>query len=102
MPEDNNTHKERKSEAQKQFEEADNAGRFAGNDADSREAREQAETNARQDTAERNDEGGEDDDSNPGEAQNVVSDDNGGRLEGEEAKDARNKSTEGMRQDRDD
>ena len=34
--------KNRKSEAQERFEEADNAGRFAGNDADSREAKNNA------------------------------------------------------------
>jgi hypothetical protein len=34
-----NNDKNRKSEAQKRFEEADNAGRFAGNDSDSRDAK---------------------------------------------------------------
>ena len=47
---DNNQHKHRKSEAQKQFEEADNAGRFAGDDADAKAAKEQAMENIRQDT----------------------------------------------------
>lgn len=40
--EQSNNEKDRKSEAQKRFEEADNAGRFAGDDADARSAREQA------------------------------------------------------------
>ncbi|HEV7330025.1 MAG TPA: hypothetical protein VGN63_03210 [Flavisolibacter sp.] len=34
-----NKNKDRKSEAQERFEEADNAGRFAGNDEDSRKAK---------------------------------------------------------------
>jgi hypothetical protein len=34
-----NNDKNRKSEAQERFEEADNAGRFAGNDQDSRDAK---------------------------------------------------------------
>ena len=37
-----NTDKNRKSAAQKQFEEADNAGRFSGDDADARGAKEAA------------------------------------------------------------
>ena len=43
-----NREKNRKSEAQKAFEEADNAGRFAGDDADARNARAQAENNISQ------------------------------------------------------
>jgi hypothetical protein len=37
-----NTDKNRKSEAQERFEEADNAGRFAGNDQDAQEAKNNA------------------------------------------------------------
>ena len=37
-----NNNKNRKPEAQERFEEADNAGRFAGNDTDARKAKEQA------------------------------------------------------------
>ncbi len=37
-----NNDKNRKSEAQKQFEEADNAGRFAGDDQDARDAKQAA------------------------------------------------------------
>ncbi len=59
---DNNQQKHRKSEAQKQFEAADNAGRFAGDDADAKAAKEQAMENIKQDTnssrEERNKEGG--------------------------------------------
>ena len=44
-----NNFKNRKSEAQENFEVAENAGRFAGNDADARTARQQAEENIRRD-----------------------------------------------------
>jgi hypothetical protein len=37
-----NNDKNRKSEAQERFDEADNAGRFAGNDEDARKAKENA------------------------------------------------------------
>ena len=37
-----NNDKNRKSEAQERFEQADNAGRFAGNDADANEAKNEA------------------------------------------------------------
>jgi hypothetical protein len=40
-----NTSKQRKSESQKIFEQADNAGRFSGNDTDAQDARRQAEEN---------------------------------------------------------
>lgn len=43
-----NFDKERKSDARKEFEEQDNAGRFAGDDADSRQALSQAEDKIRQ------------------------------------------------------
>src|SRR5687768_17142166 len=46
-----NHSKNRKSEAQERFDQADNAGRFAGNDPDARAAREQAMEQIRQDTS---------------------------------------------------
>ncbi|MBD0333773.1 MAG: hypothetical protein ICV66_14095 [Chitinophagaceae bacterium] len=46
-----NEDKNRKSEAQEIFEQADNAGRFAGDDADAKGARNQAIENIRQDTS---------------------------------------------------
>ena len=39
---DRNESKDRKSEAQKRFDAADNAGRFSGNDQDAKTAREDA------------------------------------------------------------
>ncbi|MDQ3278902.1 MAG: hypothetical protein M3Q06_11285 [Bacteroidota bacterium] len=45
-----NNEKNRKSEAQERFEEADNAGRFAGNDADSQVAKQNALRAGAQDT----------------------------------------------------
>lgn len=109
--------KNRKSEAQKKFEEAENAGRFAGNDADAQAARNQALENIRQDTAstrqERNPDGENRDhtDADAGrdpaqvhdlkeEAQNV-NDDTGRSLSDEEAEKARNKANEGIKQNRD-
>ena len=47
MQQENSRDKMRKSEAQKTFEEADNAGRFAGDGADARSARAQAEQNVK-------------------------------------------------------
>ena len=110
---DNNS-KNRKSEAQEKFEAADNAGRFAGNDADARAARQQAEENIRHDASSGR-EGSNADDSQSadkdasrdyaqahdlkGEAQNV-NDDTGRPLTDEEAKQARNKANEGRRQGR--
>ena len=49
MQQENSRDKNRKSEAQKRFDEAENAGRFAGDDADARNARAQAEQNVKQD-----------------------------------------------------
>ncbi|OLY92381.1 hypothetical protein SAMN05444008_11633 [Cnuella takakiae] len=43
-----NFNKERKSDARKEFEEQDNAGRFAGEDLDAQAARAQAEDKIRQ------------------------------------------------------
>ena len=42
--------KNRKSESQERFEEADNAGRFAGNDTDAQSAKQQAINNIREDS----------------------------------------------------
>lgn len=44
MQQNSSNEKMRKSEAQKTFDEADNAGRFAGDDADARSARSNAES----------------------------------------------------------
>jgi hypothetical protein len=94
--------KQRKSEAQEIHEEAENAGRFAGDSPDSRAALEQSRENIRQDTDSSREEraGGDVDDDSAGDAQNV-DDDGSGRLEGEEAERARNKAMEGQRQGRD-
>jgi hypothetical protein len=117
MAQDNvrNTRKDRKTEAQERFEQADNAGRFAGDDADAHAARQRAEedisrvgssTGAKQnkgadrlDTPAKRTTNQAQDIS--GEAQNVR-DDQQGRLEGKEADEARNKATEGLRQGRED
>jgi len=45
-----NTSKNRKSESQEIFEQADNAGRFAGNDNDAQSAKQQAMQNAGRNT----------------------------------------------------
>jgi len=45
-----NNSKNRKSESQEIFEQADNAGRFAGNDADAKAARTQAGENINMDS----------------------------------------------------
>jgi hypothetical protein len=104
--------KNRKSESQERFEQADNAGRFAGNDADAQAAKQQAVENIRQDSrsteAERNQSGDTNAEAhrNPtraedykGEAQNV-NDDTGRPMEGPETQHAVNKANEGLRQGR--
>lgn len=110
-----NTDKNRKSEAQERFEQADNAGRFAGNDADAQAARRQMEETVRQDTNSSSEERNKGTDrrdtpakrgtaqaqDTAGDAQNEEVD-GSGRLKGGEAKDARNKADEGIRQGRDD
>lgn len=109
-----NKDKNRKSESQEIFEQADNAGRFAGNDADAKAARKTANDNITQDAgSDRSERNSNREDTNAeagrdpsqsqdykGEAQNVE-DDGSGRLKGNEASGARNKSTEGIRQGRD-
>ena len=115
MAQDNskNTDKQRKSEAQERFEQADNAGRFAGDDNDAKRARQVAEEAIRQDTGSSSGEHNKGTDrldtpakrgttqaqDTAGDAQNEEVD-GSGRLEGKEAEDARNKATEGMRQGR--
>ena len=116
MQQDNrNAEKNRKSEAQEIYDQADNAGRFACDDADAKAAREQAIENIRQDTNADREERNKDNDNTDaearrdwaqtqdykGEAQNV-NDDTGRPMSDEEARNARNKATEGMRQQRDD
>ncbi|MBD0278506.1 MAG: hypothetical protein ICV81_11170 [Flavisolibacter sp.] len=116
MDQDNrNKEKNRKSEAQEIYEQADNAGRFAGDDADAKAAQETAIENIRQDTTSNREERNKDQENTDaearrdwaqtqdykGEAQNV-NDDTGRPLSDEETRDARNKATEGMRQQRDD
>ncbi len=111
-----NEEKGRKSEAQKKFEEADNAGRFAGNDADAEQARAQAEENIRQDThhqrqGKMNDNQILDaDDVKPGqtnmleeEAQNINKNRDGGDLANNDSslEHARNKATQGIQEGRD-
>jgi hypothetical protein len=109
-----NNSKNRKSESQEIFEQADNAGRFAGNDSDAQSAREQAVENIRQDTEssreERNKDVNTDEEARrdpaqsqdyKGESQNV-NDDTDRPLNEEERDKARNKATEGLRQERDD
>jgi hypothetical protein len=109
-----NKDKNRKSKAQELFEEAENAGRFAGNDDDARAAKEQAMENIRKDTGSNRRERSRQDENTDaeargdpaqshdykGEAQNV-NDDTGRPLNEEELKHARNKATEGTRQNRD-
>ena len=51
-----NTEKNRKSKSQEIYEQAENAGRFAGNDPDAEAARQQATENIRQDTGSSSDE----------------------------------------------
>jgi hypothetical protein len=109
-----NNEKNRKSRAQELYEEAENAGRFAGNDADAKAAREQAVKNISQEAGgSREDQNMEDRNSDAearrepaqshdykGEAQNV-NDDTGRTLNEEELKHGRNKANEGLRQNRD-
>ena len=108
-----NKDKNRKSKAQEIFEEADNAGRFAGNDAEARDAREQAVENIRKDTNVNNEERqrAENTDAEArrdpaqahdykGEAQNV-NDDAGRPLNADETEHARSKAMEGTKQNRD-
>src|SRR5690242_17004071 len=104
--------KNRKSEPQEIFEQANNAGRFAGNDKDAQAAREQAMENISEDS------GSSKEERSPGEntdaearrdtAQNKdykaesqnMNDDTGGPLSNEEVENARNKATEGQKQGR--
>jgi hypothetical protein len=109
-----NTSKNRKSEAQEIFEQADNAGRFAGNDTDAKSAKDQAVENIRQDTQSTRDERNKDENENTDtearrdlaqshdykeEAQNV-NDDTGRPLNEDESNSARSKANEGIRQGR--
>lgn len=109
-----NLDKNRKSGAQEIFDQADNAGRFAGNDADAKAARSAAEENIKQDTASSRDERGGNRDSTDAEARRDraqshdykeeaqnVNDDWGRPLTEGETEHARNKSMEGTRQNRD-
>ena len=103
--------KNRKSKAQEIFEEADNAGRFAGNDADAKAARGQAVENIKRDSGSnartRKDENTDAEAGRDpaqthdykGEAQNV-NDDTGRPLKEGETEHARNKAMEGTRQNR--
>ena len=102
-----NTSKNRKSEAQERFEEADNAGRFAGDDADAQAARRLASDNITEDAQSSREERDNSEAGRnvtktqdyKGEAQNV-NDDTGRPMNEEEAEKARNKATEGLRQGR--
>ena len=105
--------KNRKSKEQETFEEADNAGRFSGNDADASVARGIAQERIRQDTGssarERNEtEGPTDAEARrdqgqshdyKGESQNV-NDDTGRPMSDQEIEKARSKANEGLRQER--
>jgi hypothetical protein len=108
------TSKNRKSESAERFDEADNAGRFAGNDADAQAARQQAIEEIRMDSGStREERNGEDMDHSDaearrdgeqahdykGESQNV-NDDTGRPLNESELSEARNKANEGLRQER--
>lgn len=110
-----NNDKNRKSEAQERFEEADNAGRFAGNDQDARDAKQAAlrtgardttgydsgptenqrsRTNPDRDTTnEGGHHGSAQADDFAGDAQNVNAD-NSRPLQGDELGHARNKANE--------
>jgi hypothetical protein len=117
MAQENNTSKNRKSESQKIFEEADNAGRFSGNDPDSRAAKDQAIENIKEDINSTREERNKEENNDytdadarregaqahdvKGEAQNV-NDDTGRPLNEDELNKARNKATEGDRQGRSD
>lgn len=114
-----NRDKNRKSEAQERFEQADNAGRFAGTDADAQSARAQATEAIRQDTGASREERNKEDaptDSEArrdpsqshdfkGEAQNVNTDpETEGRLGGNDSdpEHARNKAMQGIQEQRND
>jgi len=119
MQQQNSNDKVRKSEAQKRLEEAENAGRFAGDDADARNARAQAEQNVRQEGQNSGDRqqqkmgSGEIMDADavrPGqanmmeeEAQNINKDRTGADLldDDSETGKARNKANQGIQQGRD-
>jgi hypothetical protein len=109
-----NTSRNRKNESQEIFEQADNAGRSAGDDTDSKAARQQAEENmtteAQSPKGERNKNESTDKEARrdpaqahdyKGESQNV-NDDTGRSLNEEEANKARDKANEGLRQGRED
>jgi len=108
-----NTSKHRKSESQEIFEQADNAGRFAGNDTDSKAARQQAEENITEDAQSSREERNKNESTDTearrdaqahdykGESQNV-NDDTGRSLTREETNKARDKANEGLRQGRND
>lgn len=107
-----NTSKNRKSEAQEIFEQAENAGRFTGNDADAKAAREQAVENIREDDQSAKQERNRNENTDAearrdpaqahdykGEAQDV--NDNTGRpLNEQELKHAKNKADEDVQQGR--
>lgn len=105
----NNSGKNRKSEAQKAFDEADNARRFSGKDADANAAREQAKENIRQDANSSREErssgtNGKDDFqliANDGDANNVR-DEATQCLNENDVAQASRKANEGARQGRDD
>lgn len=120
MQQDNrNNDKMRKSEEQKRFEEADNAGLFAGDDAQSQQARAQYEESSRQESRrteehQRSQMGDgqvlDGDDVRPGqanmmeeEAQNINKDRKDGDLTNNEdsLEKARNKATQGIKEGRD-
>lgn len=115
MAQENNTSKNRKSESQKIFEEADSAGRFSGDDPDAKLARGQAVENIKQDTTSNRNERNKNNDYSDadarrdpaqahdvkGEAQNV-NDDTGRPLDEQELERGRNKANEGLKQGRDD
>jgi hypothetical protein len=108
------TPKNRKSESQEIFEQADNVGRFAGNDSEAKSARRQAVENIKKDTQSPENERNKDENTDAevgrdpaqghdykGESQNV-NDDAGRPLTEEETNKARNKANEGLRQGRND
>jgi len=110
---DQDQNKNRKSKEQERFEEADNAGRFSGNDQDAASAREAAIERIRQDTMSMSSERNKQDDATDAEARRDqqqshdykgdsqnVNDDNGRPLSEQETERARNKANEGLRQER--
>ena len=119
MQQNSSNEKMRKSEAQKRFEEDENAGRFAGDDADARNARAQAERAMQQQTGSRQDGNRHDmpnggiidgDDVRPeqgnmleAEAQNINKRGQGDALQNNDNNldQARNKATQGIREGRD-